>query len=98
MEQKRKTLKEASIIELKAECFDINEQIKMLQRKNQEVVNELQLRYSEIQKQNNVTSNNQKGGVTTKEIKNLNVNVKAEGVDKVVGVKIGDKEDGVNKD
>jgi len=75
MEQIRKTLKEASIIELKAECFDINEQIKMLQRKNQKIVNELQLRYSEIQKQNNVTSNNKKGGVTAKEIKNSNIPV-----------------------
>ncbi len=85
MEQKGKTIKEASILELKAECFDINEQIKMLQRKNQELVNELQLRYSDMQ--NNVTSNNQKGGVTVKEVKNVNIEKPKE-----------EKEDGVNKE
>ncbi len=85
MEQKGKTIKEASILELKAECFDINEQIKMLQRKNQELVNELQLRYSEMQ--NNVTSNNQKGGVTVKEVKNVNIEKPKE-----------EKKDGVNKE
>ncbi len=73
MEQIRKTLKEASIIELKAECFDINEQIKMLQRKNQEIVNELQLRYSDMQKQHNITNNNQKCRITTEEVKKENV-------------------------
>ena len=64
MEQKRKTLKEASIIELKAECFDINEQIKMLQRKNQEVVNELQLRYSPQKSEEQKPVEENKNGTT----------------------------------
>ncbi len=65
MENKKgKTIKEASIIELKAECFDIDGQIKMLQRKNQEIIDELNLRYSEMRNTKLNEMEGKKDGIT----------------------------------
>ncbi len=81
MENKKgKTIKEASIIELKAECFDINGQIKMLQRKNQEIVDELNFRYSEMKKQE-LDAKNSNDTVNSKDSVNI-VERKKDGITK----------------